>query len=87
MKFQLLNPRSDLHGTRSSHQNPLVLTEQCFGVIGTYQSRLMVLCHDAPIVVKKHGLVLWDDDRFLLPFIEDCPVVNEQLYSDWEVME
>lgn len=89
MKFQLMHPRSDFIGTYASlaAKNPLILTEQCFGVIGTYQTRILVLCHDAPAVAKQHGLILWDDDRFVLPYTQDCIVVNEQIYSDWEVME
>ena len=79
MKFQLT--------TRQHNSHHLVLTEQCFGVIGTYTSRILVLCYDAPEVAKKHGLVLWDEDRFVVPYHDDMLLVNGTLYSDWEVMQ
>ena len=89
MKFQLLHPRANLEGDRASPStpNPMILTERCFGVIGTYHAHLIVLCHDAPSVAVRHGLILWDDDRIMIPYWEDMLQVNEQLYSDWEVME
>lgn len=79
MKFQLT--------TRQHNPHHLVLTEQCFGVIGTYTSRILVLCYDALEVAKKHGLVLWDEDRFIVPYHDDMLLVNGVLYSDWEIMQ
>ena len=79
MKFQLT--------TRQHNPHHLVLTEQCFGVIGTYTSRILVLCYDAPEVAKRHGLVLWDEDRFVVPYHDDMLLVNGTLYSDWEIMQ
>lgn len=82
MKFQLI---------RHDHQpNLLVLTEQCFGVIGTYTTRILVLCHDAAEVAKKHNLELWDDDRVVIPYDfyhNDLLSVNGEFYSDWEIMQ
>lgn len=87
MKFQLLRPRINLEGDAANMPSPLILTEQCFGVIGTYTIRLVVLCHDAPEVAKRFGLILWDDDRVMLPYRQDMLEVNETYYSDWEIME
>lgn len=82
MKFQLT--------TRQHNAHHLVLTEQCFGVIGTYTTRILVLCHDAPEVAKRYKLTLWDDDRVVIPydfFNDDMLLVNGVLYSDWEIMQ
>lgn len=79
MRFQLLR------GAKGT--DVLVLTDKCFGVIGTHNCRVLVICEDAPEVAKQHGFVLWDKDRFLLNIQGDQYLASDELFSDWEVLK